>query len=148
MKLNTKTRYGLRAMIELALDHNGKGLFQKDISERQNISYKYLDHIISALKTKGLIVNVEGKKSGYRLARIPEEITVYDVYKAFEPELLIVDCLSADGHCTNEKTCAAQELWFGLNTKIIDYLKSYTIKDLSDKQQKLNNEQADTMFVI
>ncbi len=135
-------------MIELALDKSGKGLFQKDISERQDISYKYLDHIISALKARGLIVNVEGKKSGYRLSRVPEEITVYDVYKAFEPELLIIDCLSTDGQCTNEKACAAQEMWFGLNTRIIEYLKSYSIKDLADKQQKLNSEQADTMFVI
>lgn len=148
MKLNTKTRYGVRAMIELALDKKGKGLLQKDISERQNISYKYLDHIISALKTRGLIVNVEGKKSGYRLSRSADEITVYDVFKAFEPELLIVDCLSPDGKCTNIKTCAAQEMWFGLNNTIIDYLKAYKISELAEKQQKLNNEQADSMFVI
>jgi Rrf2 family protein len=148
MKLNTKIRYGVRTMIELALDYNGKGLFQKDISERQNISYKYLDHIISALKARGLISNVDGKKSGYRLSRLPEEITIYDVYKAFEPELLIVDCLTVDGQCANEKACAAQQLWFGLNTIIIDYLKSQTLKELAEKQQKLNNEQADAMFVI
>ena len=148
MKLNTKTRYGIRTMIELAMDWEGKGLLQKDISERQAISYKYLDHIISALKARGLIVNVEGKKSGYRLTQKPEDITVYDIYKAFEPELLIVDCLSPDGKCTSDKTCAAQELWFGLNTQIIKYLKSHNLKDLADKQSKLNTESASSMYVI
>ncbi len=148
MKLNTKTRYGVRTMIELAMDFGGKGLLQKEISERQAISYKYLDHIISALKARGLIVNVEGKKSGYRLSRKPEEITVYDIYKAFEAEMLIVDCIGPDGKCTNDMSCASQELWFGLNTKIIDYLKTYNLKQLSEKQQNLNNERADSMFVI
>jgi Rrf2 family protein len=103
MKLNTKTRYGIRAMIELAMDWGGKGMFQKEISERQEISYKYLDHIISALKTKGLISNVDGKKSGYRLAKKPEEISVYDIYKAFEPALQIVDCIGEHGECVRAK---------------------------------------------
>lgn len=148
MKLNTKTRYGIRTMIELAMDFEGKGLFQKDISERQSISYKYLDHIVSALKAQGLIVNVEGKKSGYRLARKPEEISVYDIYKAFEAELQIVDCLALDGTCTADKSCASQELWFGLNTTIINYLKSHTLKVLADKQSKLNSQTTSAMYII
>jgi Rrf2 family protein len=147
MKLNTKTRYGIRTMVELAMDREGKGLLQKDISERQEISYKYLDHIISALKARGLIVNVEGKKSGYRLSRKPEDITMYDIYKAFEAELTIVDCLSADGRCSRERSCSTQELWFGLNTLIIDYLKKHSLKEIAEKQQKLNTSTS-AMFVI
>jgi Rrf2 family protein len=147
MKLNTKTRYGIRTMVELAMNWGGKGLFQKDISERQDISYKYLDHIVSALKARGLIVNVEGKKSGYRLSRRPEEITIYDIYKAFEAELTIVDCLSPDGRCNRDKTCSTQELWFGLNTIIIDYLKKHTLRELAEKQTKLNASTS-AMFVI
>ena len=149
MKLNTKTRYGIRAMIELAMDWGGKGIFQKDISERQQISYKYLDHIISALKTKGLITNVEGKKSGYRLARVPEEITVYDIYKAFEPALQIVDCIGDDGECIKAKHCAAKDLWCGLNKKIIEHLDSVTLKSLADKQKALNqkDEKADMYYI-
>ncbi|MBN1117869.1 MAG: Rrf2 family transcriptional regulator [Bacteroidales bacterium] len=148
MKLNTKTRYGVRTMIELAMDWGGKGLLQKEISESQGISYKYLDHIISALKARGLIVNVEGKKSGYRLTRNPEEITVYDIYKAFEPELLIVDCLVHDGKCTNERYCASNELWCELNTIIVKYLKSYRLKELADKQMQMNMDSAGSVYVI
>ncbi len=137
MKLNTKTRYGIRAMIELAMDWGGKGLYQKEISERQHISYKYLDHIISALKTKGLIINVEGRKSGYRLGRKPEEINVYDIYKAFEPDMQIVDCIGEDGECVNSPNCAAKDLWCGLNKAIIEHLSSVNLKDLSDKQKAM-----------
>lgn len=148
MKLNTKTRYGIRTMIELAIDWEGKGLLQKEISERQSISYKYLDHIISALKTRGLIANVDGKKSGYRLTRAPEEISVYDVFTAFEPDISIVDCLSPDGKCTNEKACAAHDLWSNLNAHIINYLKSENIKNLADKQAKINSQNSANMYYI
>ncbi|HBH47305.1 MAG TPA: Rrf2 family transcriptional regulator [Bacteroidales bacterium] len=149
MKLNTKTRYGIRAMIELAMDWGGKGMFQKEISERQEISYKYLDHIISALKTKGLISNVDGKKSGYRLAKKPEEISVYDIYKAFEPALQIVDCIGEHGECVRAKNCAASDLWCGLNNKIIEHLDSINLSELAKKQQALNqrDEKADMYYI-
>lgn len=148
MKLNTKTRYGVRTMIELAMDWEGKGLFQKEISERQNISYKYLDHIISALKTRGLIANIDGKKSGYRLTRAPEEITVYDIFTAFEPEIAIVDCINPEGKCTNERQCAAQGLWFNLSNHIIQYLRSENLKTLADKQVKINSQNSANMYYI
>ena len=148
MKLNTKTRYGVRTMIELAMDWQGKGLFQKEISERQGISYKYLDHIISALKTKGLIVNVDGKKSGYRLTRAPENITVYDIFTAFEPDISIMDCLSPDRQCESNNKCVAHELWGGLNNHIIKYLRSQNLKDLADRQLKFNSENLENMFYI
>ncbi len=148
MKLNTKTRYGVRTMIELAMDWQGKGLFQKEISERQGISYKYLDHIISALKTKGLIVNVDGKKSGYRLTRAPENITVYDIFTAFEPDISIMDCLSPDRQCESNTKCVAHELWGGLNNHIIKYLRSQNLKDLADRQLKFNSENLENMFYI
>ena len=66
MKFNTRIRYGIRAILEIALEESENGVFQKDISERQKISNKYLDNIITALKTAGLIKNVKGKKSGYK----------------------------------------------------------------------------------
>lgn len=135
-------------MVELAMDWEGKGLFQKDISERQSISYKYLDHIISALKTRGLIANVDGKKSGYRLTKRPDEITVYDIFTAFEPDMAIVDCLKNEGSCSNPKACAAQDLWGNLNEHIISFLKENSLKQLADKQSKINSENAENMFYI
>src|SRR5690554_4558994 len=86
MKITTKTRYGLRAMIEIARETNEQGILQKEIARRQDLSNKYLDQIILGLKLADLIMNVHGKKSGYILARPAEEITLFDIYQAFEPD--------------------------------------------------------------
>ncbi len=98
------------AMIEIADNWNGKGVFQKEISEKQEISFKYLDAIISSLKASGLIVNAEGRGSGYKLSRKPESITVYDVYKAFENDLCIVDCLSGGHDCPKDQGLTHQDV--------------------------------------
>lgn len=117
-------------MLEIALDESGNGVFQKDISVRQKISVKYLDHIIPALKTAGLIMNKHGRKSGYILTRKPPEIKILDIYNAFEPSVVIVDCMSPNYVCELQKNCGAWDFWTGLNNVIIKYFESYTIEDL------------------
>ncbi len=148
MKFNTKTRYGIRAMIELGMHWKGKGVFQKDISERQEISFKYLDHIIASLKSSGLIENSGGRMSGYVLSRDPEDISIYDIYKAFEAELAVTDCVAEENICKRSGICASQEFWNGLNKIIIDYLESTKLNDLAQKQKKINDSQAASMFYI
>ena len=148
MKFNTKTRYGLRTMIELAMNGNDSGVYQKEISERQEISFKYLDQIIASLKASGLIVNSEGRMSGYILSKDPEEINVYDVYKAFQHELMIIDCLKGEGNCSREGKCATREFWGGLNDLIVDYLESTNLKDLAQKQEAINERESESMFYI
>lgn len=148
MKFNTKTRYGIRTMIELAMNKQKQGMYQKDISRNQDISYKYLDHIIAGLKSSGLITTIAGKKSGYRLSKEPFKITVYDIYNAFNPEFAVIDCLIDDGVCWKDKKCAAKDFWCGLNSNIIRYLKSTTIDDLAKKQEELNQQQQELIFHI
>jgi len=148
MKFNTKTRYGLRTMIELAMNGNDSGVYQKEISERQEISFKYLDQIIASLKASGLIVNSEGRMSGYILSKDPEEINVYDVYKAFQHELMIIDCLQGKGNCSREGKCATREFWGGLNDLIVNYLESTNLKDLAEKQEAINERESESMFYI
>ena len=148
MKFNTKTRYGLRTMIELAAQGNGKGVLQKEISERQEISFKYLDQIIASLKASGLISNCEGRISGYTLSKDPGKISVYDIYKAFEHELIIVDCLAGEGICRRDRICAARNFWKKLNELIVEYLKSTNLKELAQKQEKINDSEAANMFHI
>jgi Rrf2 family transcriptional regulator, iron-sulfur cluster assembly transcription factor len=130
LKLNTRVRYGLRAMLEIALEESENGVLQKDISERQNISVKYLDNIITALKTAGLIINAKGKKSGYKLTRKPGKIKVIDVYNAFEPGVVLIDCLSNKHLCDRASKCSVRDFWGGLNDVIKNYLESYTLEDL------------------
>jgi len=148
MKFNTKTRYGLRTMIELAMNGNDSGVYQKEISERQEISFKYLDQIIASLKASGLVVNSEGRMSGYVLTRDAEKINVYDVFKAFQHELMIIDCLQGEGNCSREGKCATREFWGGLNDLIVNYLESTNLKDLAEKQEAINERESESMFYI
>ncbi len=126
-------------MVEIALNESGKGIYQKKIAENQDISVKYLDHIIHALKASGLITNIKGKKSGYILTRQPSEITMYDIHNAFEPGICIIDCLSPNISCDREDKCAAKGFWGKLNNQIVDYFKSVTLEDLVNEQIKLDD---------
>ncbi len=135
MKFSTRTRYGIRTMLEIALaGNNSKGVLQKDIAEKQEISLKYLDHIIIALKVAGLITNTRGKKSGYKLTKDPALITMYDIHNAFEPGIHVIDCIGTHFTCKRENYCAAKDFWEGLNKQIVEYFKSVTLKDMVEKQ--------------
>ncbi len=148
MKLNKKITYGLRTMIELAMNWEKEGIYQKEIARKQDISFKFLDHIISHLKSAGLVVNAEGRKSGYKLVKNPELISVYDIYRAFESEMAIVDCITVEGICNRRTSCAAKDVWEGLNNKIIKHMDSFSLKSLSDKQKILNAENIADVYYI
>lgn len=125
--MTKKVRYGLRAMIEINLNGTSSGMFQKDISVNQDIPLKFLDSIISSLRNASLIVNYSGKRSGYILSRSPETISVYDIYRAFEPELTIVNCTCETIECERETICPAKDYWFDLNNEIKHRMKSHTL---------------------
>lgn len=131
MKINTKIRYGLRTMIVIAAAPESEGVLQKDIAENQDISLKYLDSIISSLKLKGLIVNVKGKGSGYMLTRPAKEITMYDIYTAFE-RIDIVECLNDGNNCPKLKhNCKANAYWVDLKMDFINMLKNKSLADIA-----------------
>ncbi|MGQ8338208.1 RrF2 family transcriptional regulator [Sunxiuqinia sp. A32] len=138
MKFSTKTRYGIRAMLEIASDETQSGVFQKDIAERQQISVKYLDQIIHALKAANLIVNLRGRKSGYILTRSSSEITMLDIHRAFEPGICVIDCLSSSIECDREAKCRVKGFWGELNNRILHYFKSVTLQDMLDGKIKLD----------
>lgn len=141
MKFSTKTRYGIRAMLEIALNQNESGIYQKEIAENQGISYKYLDQIINGLKIAGLITKAAGRKSGYVLTRPPADITVFDVHNAFEPGICVIDCVATNYKCDREDHCALRGFWGELNNRVIDYFKSITVEDLMKKHVKLEGLQ-------
>lgn len=117
-------------MIEIANGDSNKGVFQKDVAQNQNLSNKYLDQIIHSLKTADLICNTRGKKSGYILTRGPKEITVYDIHRAFESDICLVDCVSGHFICERAEGCHARNFWSGLNAMVIAYFKSVTLDDI------------------
>jgi Rrf2 family protein len=136
LKISSRTRYGIRTMLEIATGKPNTGIFQKDIARNQDISIKYLDHIIYALKASQLISNVKGKKSGYMLTRKPAEISLYDIHNAFEPGVCVVECLSGNYECKRQTDCLVVGFWKNLNDLIVDYFKSVTIEDLIKKKDK------------
>jgi Rrf2 family protein len=128
-------------MIEIALVQDRTGVFQKDIAENEDISLKYLDQIILALKIARLITNVRGKKSGYTLTRDPSQITMYDIHNAFEPGICVIDCIDCNMICEREDICAARGFWLELNKQVVDHFKSVTLKDLVEKHLQLNEHE-------
>ncbi len=139
MRFSTKTRYGLRAMLEIGKADQEIGIFQKDIAKNQEISLKYLDAIISSLKVAGLIVTVKGKKSGYILTRKASEITMLDIHNAFEAGICIIDCLSQNVHCDRKMGCASRGFWGRLNNIIVKHFKSVTLQDIIDNRTLLDD---------
>jgi Rrf2 family protein len=127
-------------MLEIARAKEPVGVFQKDIALNQNLSLKYLDHIIHALKTARLIANARGRKSGYVLTRSPGEITIYDIHRAFEPGICVVDCIGKDFKCDYSEQCLTQGFWRNLNNLILTYFRSVTLQDLLDGKTDLPAE--------
>lgn len=112
-------------MIEIAKSDQEQGILQKDISRIQDISYKYLDHIIHALKVAGLI-RKKDRKGGYILTKPADNITVYEINSAFEPNLCIIDCLEHN-NCDRIETCSTKSFWQELNDTLSDFYKSKTL---------------------
>jgi Rrf2 family protein len=126
-------------MLEISLGDHTRGVFQKDIAKNQALSNKYLDHIIHALKTSQLICNTRGKKSGYILMRKPEEITIFDIHRAFEPGICLIECLSGNYACDKSEGCLTKGFWGHLNNMIVQYFKSVTLADLINQQVKMED---------
>jgi Rrf2 family protein len=136
MKINAKVQYGLKALIDIAGTQESVSAMQKEIAERQEIPLKYLDAIITGLKNNGLIVNKAGKGSGYRLARNPDQISVYDVYRSFEADLALVNCSSLSMEGIPQDSCPAEDYWFELNNKIKQLMINTTLAQLMHENSK------------
>ena len=134
MKLSTRTRYGLRAILDLAMYQGKRPIQLKVIAKHQQISIKYLEQLIAILRTAGLVRSIRGSKGGYVLARPAQEIRVSDVFFALEgPSPIAVECLENKDSCTRVLDCIAREVWVKVQDAIIEVLKSMTLQDLLDK---------------
>jgi Rrf2 family protein len=144
MRLSTKSRYGLRALFDMAYHAGTLPAQIKDISRRQNISPRYLEQIFQDLKKAGLLKSRRGPQGGYYLARKPHEITVMDVINATEGEMALVDCVKTGKRgqkaCEFDNQCITQQVWAEASRKLNEYLGTVTIKDLCDKGSELGLE--------
>jgi Rrf2 family transcriptional regulator, cysteine metabolism repressor len=130
MKLSTRTRYGIRAVIELAQHEGDRPLQLKTIAERQDISIKYLEQLMGVLRAAGLIRSVRGARGGYVLARQPAQITLYEVFRCLEGPVTTTECVEDAERCERSADCAARKVWMQLEEAIRKVLTGITLADV------------------
>lgn len=134
MKLSTKGRYATRILLCVARLEGDQPVPKKRISEQEGISTDYIEQIIVPLKNAGLVNSVRGLRGGFRLAKKPSDITVYDILSASEGDINLVGCL-AEG-CSRSDECVVQRVWQGASDRLRDYFSQITLQELFDDYQK------------
>jgi len=142
VKLSTRGRYGLRAMLDIAINQGDGPITLHSISERQGISVGYLEQLMVPLKKEGLIRSVRGAQGGYLLAREPEKITVGDIIRALEGPIAPVACVSEDfpEECDRAEGCVTRLVWAKVRDSIAEVLDSLTLADLIEEANKSSDQ--------
>ncbi|BDU51237.1 RrF2 family transcriptional regulator [Haliovirga abyssi] len=130
MFISTKSKYGIRAMAYLSLNYNKRKVTIKEISEKENISIKYLEQIFISLKTLDCLQSVKGSKGGYYLKKKPSEITIYKILNILEKDL---KSYNEDYNSETLDGILEKEVWMKLDDKIYEFLKGITLEDIIDK---------------
>jgi len=146
MRFSTRTRYGVRALIDLGLYYKGRPVLVKEIAKRQGVSERYLEHIMLALKKEGFLRSIKGGKGGYALLKLPEEIKIKDVVIALEGPISPVECVERKEICERSRTCAARELWCRLRDEVIKVLERTTLKDLIERQKEKGSRKGEVPY--
>lgn len=137
MKISTKGRYALRLMLDIAMHDDGHPVRIRDVAQRQEISDKYLEQIVSVLNKAGYVRSVRGPQGGYRLVKKPEEYTVGMILRLTEGSLAPVSCLEfEDNDCSRQDDCVTLELWRRLDTAIKGVVDQVTLADLMEWQSQ------------
>ena len=135
MKLSTRTRYGTRAMVEIAKNYGKGPVKRRDITKTQGISHSYLENILIVLKTKGLVSTVRGAEGGFVLEKPPSQITLYEIVTALEGSIAPVDCIEQPSLCARTPRCAGRFAWRKLHEAQSNVLMSITLSQLVDVER-------------
>lgn len=148
VKVSTKGRYGLRAIVDLAVNEKDGQVSLKSVAERQDLSENYLEQLFSSLKKSGLVKSIRGAQGGYLLAKPAEKITVGDVLRSLEGTLCPVDCIDLEmpSGCDKADYCVTAPVWAKLRDKINEVVDSITIADLVLDYK--NKTQGDYIYYI
>lgn len=134
MKLTSKGRYAVTAMIDIALNQDKGAITLSIISERQGISLSYLEQLFAKLKKADLVSSARGPGGGYRLSRIPAEISISEIIRAVDESVDARKC-GGKSNCNGGEQCLSHELWTELSSTIDTFLKSITLQSVVDKKQ-------------
>ena len=133
MRLTTKGRFAVTAMLDLALRHQHGPVTLAGIGQRQGISLSYLEQLFGKLRRHALVESVRGPGGGYRLARPAEKVSVADIILAVDEPLDATQCAGME-NCREDQRCMTHNLWITLNEKLHEYLNSVTLQDLVTEQ--------------
>jgi len=134
VRLTTKGRYAVTAMLDLAFHSQKAPVTLTDIATRQTISLSYLEQLFARLRRAGMVKGVRGPGGGYTLANTANSINIADIIIAVDEQLDATKC-GGEGNCQNHKACLTHDLWMGLSEQIRDYLKGITLADPLEKHQ-------------
>ena len=140
MRLSTQSRYGVRAIFDIAYHSEGLGTPVKDISRRQGISARYLEQIFQKLKKAKIVGSKRGPSGGYFLSKKPEEITVGEIVRIAESNIAPAPCVSfgkSKQSCDRLEECVTRIIWNEAGIRLNDYFDSVTIKDLCRMAQEM-----------
>ena len=147
MKLSTRGRYGTRALLDLAL-HQGQGrILLKDIAQRQQISLRYLEHLIAPLIAGGMVRSTRGAKGGILLARHPKDIRLSEVIQLLEGSVAPVACINNPRVCDRSGSCATRDIWGEMKQAIDEVLESTTLQDLVERQKRKEQPEAAMYYI-
>ena len=143
MKLSTKGRYGLRALVDLAVHSENGTVSIQSIANRQNISVSYLEQLVGKMRRAGIVTSIRGAAGGYRLAKSPSTISVGDVLRALEGDLEAVNCPGNDEvpACEAAPTCVTKYVWKRINDSISQAVDTIMIEELVQESKKLNGKE-------
>ncbi len=130
MKLSTRTRYGIRALIDLARNMKEKPVSIKDIAGRQKISTRYLENIFHQLKAAGILGSLKGKGGGFYLVKPLKDINILSLIDILDGEFAIIDCLLDESSCENIDGCFTRVTWNKINKKIRSAFSEVTLEDI------------------
>jgi len=133
MRLTTKGRYAVTAMLDLAIHYKDGPITLADISKRQEISLSYLEQLFSKLRKNGLVDSARGPGGGYRLSRAAAEINVADVITAVDEKIDAMRC-EGKGNCQNDGPCLTHDLWCDLSAQIYSFLKGINLGQLVERK--------------
>lgn len=143
MKLSTRARYGLRALIDLGLHCSMETVSLQSIAQRQNISVGYLEQLMALMKKAGFVISSRGAGGGYRLGKDAGEISVGDILRVLEGGLQAVDCPGndGDGTCEGADLCVAKYVWKRINESITQAVDSMMLAELIEESRRLQEKE-------
>ena len=131
MKYSTRTRYGLRLLVYMALKKDDGFIQLREVEKHEGVSLRYLEQIVRLLKPSGVLISSRGKYGGYRLSRSPDEIWLSDVVGYLEGDLAPVSCLSPGHECSRRVDCPTLPMWQELQEVITGFLRGKSLADLA-----------------